>query len=223
MSSFVIVQNRITVLLGPMPWRQRMFQSEINDLVDQGELSERFIIPPVEQGYINIGNGIEIFPVGDSYMPEHDTNFQQAAGPFRTFDNNIAVPSYTVQDLDINIIKGNLKQLAASERYRKEVSGSNTVVQGSTVTLDTSRDGRNIFVQKLMLMSDTDTVNWKFPETWLTLTKQDLANVVSTGAAYIQSQFNWEQDISAQVDSATTIEELRLINIIEPLNDIIKA
>jgi hypothetical protein len=51
------------VILGPITWRQRFIQTEINDLIDDGELTIDYTVPATEQGYINIGDGFEIFPV----------------------------------------------------------------------------------------------------------------------------------------------------------------
>lgn len=215
MTNYVIVQNKQTVLLGPMPWRQRMFQSEINDLHDQGEITVKYEILPVENGYVNLGEGIEIFPVFDTPLPEHDNVYETVAGPFWNFGNNIASPSWNVVPVDINVSKTMLKNLAASERYKKEIKGTKTTVQGKEVTLDTSRNGRLIF-SNASNISDVGTTNWKFPEGWLNITKAQLGTIVSVGTAYIQAQFDWEANISSQVDAATNVEELKAIVIVEP-------
>lgn len=220
MTNYVIVQNRQTILLGPMPWRQRMFQSEINDLYDQGEIAQKYDILPVENGYVNLGEGIEIFPVADSVtVPEHDPIYEALAGPFWAFwnDPKVAIPNYNVVPVDINLSKGALKNLAAAVRYNKEIRGTTTTVQGTTVTLDTSRDGRTIFTHAHSIMEDGATTNWKFQEGWLTISKEELNAIIMAGAAYIQAQFDWEADISSKIDAATTVEELKAIVIVEPL------
>ena len=65
-------------------------------------------------------------------------------------------------------------------------------------------------------MGDTDTVVWKFPETWLTLTKAELSSVVIAGAAYIQAQFDWEKSVADSIDAAATVDDLKAITIVEP-------
>jgi hypothetical protein len=90
-------------------------------------------------------------------------------------------------------------------------------IQGQEVVVDTSRDGRNIFVQKYQMMTDTDVVQWKFPTTWLTLSKADLGLAVTAGAAYVEAQFVWEQSIVNQIEAAVTVDELKAIVIVEPV------
>jgi hypothetical protein len=212
MADYIIVQNRQTVLLGPMSWRQRMFQNEIDELYDNGEILERYQVPPAEIGYINIEDIIEFFPVNIPVV-EYDTLFQELVGPYWTFDdvNKIATGTYTVQDGNIDSIKGNCKNVLAGIRYNKEQTSFKTTLQGIEVSVDASRENRNIFVQKYQFMADTDTVDWKFPEGWLTLTKQELGSLVLEGANYIQEQFNWEKGYADQIDSATTVEEVKTI------------
>ena len=48
MANYLLVENRQIVHLGPIPWRHRFIQSELDDLeVD-------FVVPQSEQGYIKI-------------------------------------------------------------------------------------------------------------------------------------------------------------------------
>jgi hypothetical protein len=209
--AFLLVEDRQSVLLGPMDWRQRFFQGELDDLeVD-------YKVPPVLTGYLRINDQLEIFPIVESTVPEHDPQFDQLAGPFWTFDNEEARGIYTRLDLNIDVIKSNLKNIAAAGRYRRENTPTTVTVQGTAVTLDVSRDNRNIFVQKYMMMGDADTVGWKFPETWLTLSKAELGSVIATGAAYIQAQFDWEKSIADSIDAASTADELKAIVIVEPV------
>ena len=98
--------------------------------------------------------------------------------------------------------------MVAVKRYVKEVAGTKATVQNTEVTVDTSREGRNVFVQKYSLMKTGDTVNWKFPEGWLTLTKIELGTIVTAGQTHIQSFFDWEKDYSDQIDAAQTKQDL---------------
>jgi hypothetical protein len=65
-------------------------------------------------------------------------------------------------------------------------------------------------------MGNDDTANWKFPEGWLTLTKDDLASVVTAADAYVQGVFDWEKTINDEIDAAETAEELHAIEIETP-------
>lgn len=202
---YILVENRKTVLLGPMPWRHRFIQSELDDL----EIN--YTVSPTEpNGYLKINNTIEIFPATVT-APEHDPLYHALAGPFWTFTNNVATGTYNKIDKKLDHIKADLKSLTATERYKKENTPFKMIVQNIEVTIDASRDNRNIFVQKYSFMNDNETVNWKFPETWLTLTKSELGSIVFAGANHIQTQFDWEVSVSQQIDNATTIDQLKSI------------
>lgn len=204
---YLLTENK-NVILGPMSWKPRSFQSELDDLeVD-------FIVPIVAPEYIQIDNIYEIIPVSDLDYPDINYNFEQLVGPFYNFENNRATGYYTKTNLDINVVKNNLKTIIAFNRYNKEILGCTVIIQNVTVTVDTSRDGRNIFVQKYMLMDTAELVEWKFPECWLTLSKTDLGLVIFAGATWIQNQFTWENSISTAINAASTIEELKLITLV---------
>lgn len=219
---FIISQNKQTVILGPVDWKSRFIQSEFDELYENGDISFQYKVPPVEQGYLNVGEGYEIFPITDIISPDIDTNFEQPIGPFYTYSQPtdesgntintwVSTATYEKTDRSISEIKSTVKSVAASLRYTKENAGTKVNVQNTMVTVDTSREGRAIFVQAYTTMSDTDVIGWKFPEGWLNLSKGDLGICVNSGVAYVQSQFAWEQNIDDQVDNAVTIDELKTI------------
>ena len=245
--------------LGPIEWRHRFIQSELDDL----EVS--FTVPPAEQGYIKINDNFEIFPVGEPVGESLDPNFEQPIGPTWQFvdvekvlDENpqqravvivpTAIPTYGKQDKDLGEIRTTVNSLVASIRYNKEQAGTKVIlvpeVTGEVtvpkineetkeieqvtetrvlspaveVTADTSRDGRAIFVQVYATMPDGGTVDWKFPEGWMNITKEQLGMVIAGGYSYIQEQFLWEKGITDRVASASTIEDLKTIyNEINPV------
>lgn len=219
MTKFLLVKNRTTVLLGPMDWKPRFIQSEFDDI----EVPYKVPASEPPNGYINIDRelgtgsdtGLEIMPLIQLDYPPCDFLYQQYAGPFYTYnDDNTVVGTHTVIDFEhVDIIKPKLKGIVAANRYTAEVSGTKVTIQDTIVTLDTSRDGRNIFIQKFLLMKEGDVVEWKFPEGWLTLSYGDLGLIVQTGANHIQNQFSWEAATVVQIDAATTIEELKTISL----------
>ncbi len=208
---YILVENRQTVHLGPNFWQPRRFQEELNDM----EIA--FTVPIVDpDGYLQVNESLEFIPIVASSAPALDAQYEQLSGPFYTYENNTATETYTKLDIPLNFVKEALKAIAASERYNKEVKGTTTTIQGREVFLDTARGERDIFFQKYLLMPDNTTVEWKFPDCWLTLTKEDLGAIVFAGVTYIQSQFAWELAIAAQIDAATTVAELKAIVIVEP-------
>jgi len=206
---YVLVSNN-SVINGPRGWNYYSFQSTITD-----DLGLDFQLNRDDPGGpVVIDANNSILPAIVEYPP-HNPKIQYCHGPFWDFSNNVATASYQVLDSDLNWVKGALKPIVAANRYNKEISGTTATVQNTTVTIDTSRDGRNIFIQKYLLMGDNDTVQWKFPEAWLTLTKADLGNVVAAGATYIQNQFTWEVNKAAEIDACQSLAEVDAV-VLEP-------
>jgi hypothetical protein len=204
----VIYDNK--VLVGPMNWNRGMFQ---------GALERKGIQYPLPRTAPNnlpltINEHAKIMRV-DEIRPQMNPLVEFYYGPLWDITEEAAIANYEVHDSPIESMRYNLKQVAAQARYNKEVLGTTVTIQEQTVTIDTNRGARDIFVQKYLLMADSDLVNWKFPETWLTLTKQDLSLAVQAGAQYIQSCFDWELNITEQIDLAETKEQLLAITVAE--------
>jgi hypothetical protein len=208
---YLLVENKEIIHLGPLFWRHRFIQSELDDLEIE------YAVSPVEpNAYLKITDSLEIFPIESITQPSYDSTYEQLVGPLWTF-TDVAIGAYTVTSRELNVVKSVLKGFAAAERYKKEVAGVSVTIQGQEVVVDTSRDGRNIFVQKYQLMADTDIVQWKFPTIWLTLSKTDLGLAVTAGATYVEAQFVWEQRIANQIEAAVTVDELKAVVIVEPV------
>lgn len=206
---YVLVQDKQTILLGPIFWRHRFIQSELDDLEVEYQVS------PVEPNeYIKINDSLEIYPVTGLEIPSYDTVFEQLAGPFWTFADGVANGTYTIAPKELDAIKNQLKALTASERYKKETKGIKLTIQNTEVSVGTDRDSRNIYTQKVVSMSDADTAQWKFPETWLVLTKTELSGLLASVNNYVQLQYDWEESIVIQIDAATTVEQLKQIVIV---------
>lgn len=205
----VVYKNR--VIVGPMGWNRAIFQGS---LAKEGVNQTLPRVVPEQLPY-EVTPDAQIMAVQED-RPTLNPLVEYYHGPHWEVQSDKAIAHYHVFDIELSSARGGFKDLAAQERYRKEVAGITHVVQGHIVTLDTSREGRNIFLQKLALMTDTDVVNWKFPERWVTLTKADLNQIVAAGAAHIQICFDWEKQISDQIDQAQTKQELLNIQILEP-------
>jgi hypothetical protein len=205
------------VLLGPIEWKPRFIASVLQQDLD---LDQSPTILPSDESKVpyDILPNVRVRKVEVVYE-EHNPKIQHHNGPFWSYENDIALATYKTIDKPLDLVKSELKALLAAERYKKEISGVKTTIQGLEVTVDTNRGDRDVFVQKYLLMSDIDTVEWKFPERWLTLTKSDLGQVVNVGATHVQDCFSWEASKVAEIDSCITLEQLDAIVIEEhPIN-----
>lgn len=195
---YVITQHDL-VVLGPMQWNTRMFNSVIEDDCDT--------IVNIKQSDVNrlpliFENNIKIRRCVESRSAMNEKT-QMYGGPFWSFTDTTGRATYTTINKPIELVRENLKKDLASNRYRVEVSGVKTIIQGLEVTVETDRESRNIFVQQLLLMPDNGAVKWKFPEGWLSLNKSELGVCVAAGVAHVQAAFSWESEVVALIESAT--------------------
>jgi len=211
---FVIVYQN-SVILGPMRWNRFRFENTIYE--DCEEFSVTLADRNDESTPVVVSDDIKILPVQGTPNPAYNSKIEMLHGPFWEFKDTAAISSYTVLPIPIDAVKNQLKAVLANQRYIKEVKGTTVTVQGTEVTVDTARGVRDTLTQQYLLMVDSDTVQWKFPQTWLTLSKTEVGEVVRAAAAYVQTQFQWEAGLIAEIDGATTHEQLDAIVIIEPV------
>lgn len=216
---YVIVQNRTTILLGPIDWKPRFIQSEFKDL----EID--YVVPLGEPpGYVNVdqeigggsSTGIEIFPILGSTAPNIDPVYQAYAGPFWSYDNQSASLAYTAVDKNIDEIKATLLNLTADERWKKEIAGTTIDIDGTSYTLFTDRNLRSQYTELLNTIG-TSIVNWKFPQGFVQVDRVLAQQMLETVVAYVQAQFDWEALIRQQIQAAQTIDDLKAVVIVEPL------
>jgi hypothetical protein len=206
----LIHKNR--VLVGPRDWNRAMFDDALSRLQIQKTLS----VAQPDNLPIVIDEDTKICEAQVTYQPFNE-KIEYLHGPFWNFDTDIAQGTFEKLETPIELIKNTLTVKAAEVRWKKEIAGTTATVQGTVVTVDTNRDSRNIFVQQYLLMGDTDTVNWKFPERWATLTKSDLGIIVNAGAVHIRTAFDWELERITAIAACTTAQELDAIVLEEPV------
>jgi hypothetical protein len=193
------------VISGPKDWDRAFFTFLLNDKNVHLNVPIPRAVP--NQTPYHIDDNTKIVPV-EIIRASINSMVEYHQGPTWELLEEKALAHYEVIDTPVVFARSNFKDLVARSRYEKETKGIKTTIQTLEVSLDTSRDGRNIFLQKYSIMQDGTTVNWKFPEGWLTLTKAELGECVDVGAAYIQSCFDWEKNYDDRINAATTKEEL---------------
>ena len=194
------------VLLGPITWNPRFIASVLRTDLDLS-FTPNIVASDEQKVPYEVLPNVWIRRV-TNVSEDHNPKLHTLIGPYWVYNGTEATAEYRKQDKPLEIVKAELKQIVTANRYQKEVAGVKVTIQGVEVTVDTARDNRDVFVQKYLLMSDTDTVDWKFPETWLTLTKADLGIAVQGGVTHVQSQFSWENSKFNEIDACTTLEEL---------------
>lgn len=207
--SFAIVHKN-KVIIGPMDWKQKYF-TDVLKIRHKVESNIPAVVP-VTLPYI-IDEDTYINRVIEN-KPEIDFMTEYHYGPLWNITSDAVIANYEVKDIEISDARNNFRVIAANERYKKEVSGLKITIQDTGVSIDTSRDGRRIFTERYIVMSDNEIINWKFPEAWLELSKTDIRDIIISITSYVQSVFDWEKSINIAIDSAQTKEQLKDISMV---------
>lgn len=205
---YVLTHND-QVLLGPIQWNAMMFNSTIED---DTEILTNIKPSDVNNVPLDLGNGLKIRACRDQ-KPPINPKTQILSGPIWTFTDTEGIALYTPENKNIELLKKEMLSDLSNERWKKECSGSTATIQGQTVTVDTSRGSRDVFAQQFLLLPDGQTIAWKFPEGWITLTKADLEICMNASSNHVQNAFQWEATLHAKIDNAT-FEELSALEIV---------
>lgn len=199
------------IQVGPRDWNYNFFKRYLQEnSLNYDVLS---YTPPSDNMIIT--DDWRIIPVNIDPFPEVNTYFEQLAGPFLTIHDLYVSGYYNVVPIDLDISKGLLKSTVTGTRYNVEVGGCPFILNdGTKVTLYTTREDRNVYLQAYQIMSDSQTIVFKFPNSiFKEVGKEELGRIVQAGATHIQTAFNWESNKYAEIDACTTIEQLRQIDI----------
>lgn len=192
------------VLIGPMEWRPRFFQSCLRD-----DLEIDFVVPLSNDTNeaIIINEIARIIPVTDiGIVGDYNPKIHNLNGPYYNMFDTYAEVYYTVYDKSIEFIKDELKPILAANRYKYEIMGISVTIQEKTVMALTTREDRGLYLQAYQL--GKDGINWKFGSEFLTLSTTDLGTIVEAVITHIQSTFDWERSKILELESLTTLEDL---------------
>jgi len=204
---FVIVYNG-NVILGPMVWNARRFSEVIYDECDISVLLE---LRNDEQTMVTINDGLKIYPVTSEPDPEYNPRTQYLHGPFWAYTDTHAVSSMTVETYHIEAIRNFLRQELADKRWKKQHSGVEVEIDGTTYKFPTDPVTRVSFHH--YLTSGSNLVNWKIDQyTWIQLTDQHISTIFNAIVGHLQSSFDWEATKNNEITSATleTIDSIVL-------------
>lgn len=206
---FVIVHENF-VVWGPKPWNKLGFEDVLRT-----DCEVEYTLPQRNdnQDPFIINENTKILKAIGLDNPEINPKIQRLNGPYYNFYDDRAEYYYLPEDLPIDFVRGNLKSTVAANRYNAEISGIKQTIQDHEVTIDTTRDGRQIFFDTYLAMGDSETINWKFPEMWIAVTKLNIEQIVLAGKLHIQTCFDWENNKVIEIDNATTLTDLNNINL----------
>lgn len=203
---YALIHNS-QLILGPIKYNYRLINSELEELEVERRVSPR----DYENVPISLDNSTHLV-LANQIIPNYDSRFQ-SVGNFEweiITENNIPIRvdmTYEIGDKTLEQIKEEYKSQVAPIRREKENTYIEVVLNGNVVTVSTSREERNLIVNKIISLEGT--CNYKFAnDTWLEVVKTDLENILSQIDTKIQEAFDWEYSKIQEIDTCTTGEEV---------------
>jgi hypothetical protein len=205
---YAIVHNDYVILTQPK-WNSRMFT---NVLLEDCEIDRKILLSDEVNVPLIVDENTKILKVSEN-RPDYNSRIQWLEGPYYTIVDNVVLGSYVIKDLDLDIAKGNLKQLLPPIRYDKENKTIEVAVDLQNFTVSTDRDNRAILTSKILAVTSEESFSWKFNEGWATTTKADLENIIVQINSIVQAAFDWELSKINEIDACLTLAELDLVQI----------
>lgn len=206
--------NNNSLILGPMGFNVRYINSELEDL----EVEERISPQSYTDLPIHFSDGeTHLLPL-EKVVPEHDSQYHNV-GNFTweiIKENDIptkVVLNYPIIDKTLEEVKFNRKQEVAPYRREKENTIITVDLNGTLVEVSTSREERLLLASKLAATPGPH--NFKFSNTWLEITTEQLQTIVSAIDAKVQEAFDWELAKLQEIDACVTIDDVYAVVIRE--------
>lgn len=199
--------NNNSLILGPMGFNVRYINSELEDL----EVEER--ISP--QSYTNLpihfsDNETHLILI-EKDVPSHDAKYHNIGNFTWEIIKENGVPvkvllTYPITDKTLEEIKELRKQEVSPYRREKENTTISVNLNGTSVEVSTSREERLLLASKLSAAPGLH--NFKFSNTWLEITTEQLQTIMSEIDVKVQEAFDWELSKLQEIDACETIESV---------------
>lgn len=183
---YAIISNG-NIIQTLLKWNPRMISSILQEEL---ELDIKVHFPDEANVPWIINEETKIFQVRE-IKPEYNPKIEELTGPNWEITEDLAIANYEVKPLILQIAKANLIQQLSSERKSREIKDIKVTVKGQEVTVSTDRESRAVYSSKILSIGDL-TAYWKFPETWMEITKSDLEIIISEIDKVVQAAFDWE-------------------------------
>jgi hypothetical protein len=205
-----VVKYKDRIVLGIIPWNNQYIMD-----VMRTRYRVNIEIPLIEPDNCSfplvVNEDVTIYPAEEDRQQLINPMIEFYYGPTWEFLENKVIAHYEVQPLDLNSVKQNYRERVASKRYDKEIAGTSVEINGIEYKLKTDRDSRFKYVEKLVLMEDDTTINWKFDEGWALLNKENLQSIVSSIETHVQNTFDEEYNLNVILDQAQTVQDILAI------------
>ena len=199
--------NNNSLILGPMGFNVRYINSEIEDL----EVEERISPQSYTDLPIHFSDNETHLVLIEKLVPENDTKYHNI-GNFTweiIKENDVPVKvllTYPIIDKTLEEVKELRKQEVSPYRREKENTTISVNLNGTSVEVSTSREERLLLASKLSAAPGPH--NFKFSNTWLEITTEQLQTIVSEIDVKVQEAFDWELSKLQEIDACETIDSV---------------
>lgn len=190
-----------------MGFNVRYINSELEDL----EVEERISPQSYTDLPIHFSDNETHLVLIEKVVPENDTKYHNI-GNFTweiTKENDVPVKvllTYPIIDKTLEEVKELRKQEVSPYRREKENTTISVNLNGTSVEVSTSREERLLLASKLSAAPGPH--NFKFSNTWLEITTEQLQTIVSEIDVKVQEAFDWELSKLQEIDACETIESV---------------
>jgi hypothetical protein len=193
--------------LGPMGFNVKYINADLEDL----EVEERISPQSYTDLPIHFSDGLTHLLPLERVVPEHDLKYHNI-GNFTweiIEEDNIPVKvllTYPITDKTLEEVKNIKKQEVSPARREKENKTITVSVNGTSVEVSTSREERLLLASKIAAAPGPH--NYKFSNTWLEITTEELQYIVSEIDKVVQEAFDWELAKLQEIDACETIDDV---------------
>ena len=193
--------------LGPMGFNVKYINADLEDL----EVEERISPQSYTDLPIHFSDGLtHLLPI-EKVVPENNPKYHNI-GNFTweiIKENEVPVKvllTYPIIDKTLEEVKELRKQEVSPYRREKESTTISVNLNGTSVEVSTSREERLLLASKLSAAPGPH--NFKFSNTWLEITTEQLQTIVSEIDVKVQEAFDWELSKLQEIDACETIESV---------------
>ena len=199
--------NNNSLILGPMGFNVRYINSELEDL----DVEERISPQSYTDLPIHFSDNETHLVLLEQDVPSHDAKYHNI-GNFTweiTKENDVPVKvllTYPIIDKTLEEVKELRNQEVSPYRREKENTTISVNLNGTSVEVSTSREERLLLASKLA--ASPGPHNFKFSNTWLEITTEQLQTIVSEIDVKVQEAFDWELSKLQEIDACETIDSV---------------
>ena len=196
-----------SLILGPMGYNVRMINSELEEL----EVEETITTQSYTNIPIHFSDGLTHLLPLEKDIPPYDPKYYDVGNFTWEIIEENQVPTkvlltYPITEKTLEEVKTLRKSEVSPYRREKENTILTLTINETEVEVSTSREERLLLASKLA--ASPGPHNFKFSNTWLEITTEQLQTIVSEIDVKVQEAFDWELSKLQEIDACETIESV---------------